>query len=88
MSPNINGYFCCKTITPQNVLSEAQLKNFFISCKNYVRFSGYSSFYIFNQSFRDIANMWRHDEYQYMRQDTFWNIYFESQLINPPNLVN
>ena len=63
MSPNIKGYLCYKTITPQNVLSEAQLKNFFIWCKNYVRFSGYSSFCVFNQSSRDIANMWRHDEY-------------------------
>ena len=42
------GYLRYKTITPQNVLSEAQAKNFFISWKSYVPFSRYSSFCIFN----------------------------------------
>ena len=27
----VKGYLCYKTITPQNVLSEAQVKDFFIS---------------------------------------------------------
>ena len=35
-------------INSQNVLSEAQVKNFFISQKSYVPFSIYSSFCIFN----------------------------------------
>ena len=38
----------CKTVTSQNVLSEAQLKNFFVSYKNYVPFWRYSSFCIFS----------------------------------------
>ena len=35
-----------------------------------------------------LPNLWRHDEYEYMRQGAFFNISFEPQLINPPNLVN
>ena len=39
---NINkGYLCFKTITSQKVSSEAQIKNFFISWKNYVPFSSF-----------------------------------------------
>ena len=45
---DIKGYVHYKTITSQNVLSEAQIKNFFISQKNYIPFSRYSSFFIFN----------------------------------------
>ena len=37
-----------KTITSQNVPSEAQINNFFILKKIYVAFSRYSSFCIFN----------------------------------------
>ena len=37
-----------KTITSQNVLSEAQIKSFFILWKSYVPFLRYSSFCIFN----------------------------------------
>ena len=44
----LKGYLHYKTITSQNVSSEAQIKNFFISKKNYIPFSRYSSFYIFN----------------------------------------
>ena len=44
----LKGYLCYKTITSQNVLSKAQIKNFFISQKSYVPFSRYSSFCIFN----------------------------------------
>ena len=42
------GYLCYKMITSQIVPSEAQIKNFFISKKNYVPFWRYSSFCIFN----------------------------------------
>ena len=42
------GYLRYKTITSPNVSSEAQIKKFFISQKNYVLFSRYSSFYISN----------------------------------------
>ena len=45
---NIKGYLRYKTITSQNVSSEAQVKVFFISYKSYVPFSRYSSFCIFN----------------------------------------
>ena len=41
-------YLHCKMTTSQKVLSEAQIKNFFILKKNYVSFSRYSSFCIFN----------------------------------------
>ena len=44
----LKDYLCYKTITSQNVPSEAQIKNFFISQKNYVPFSRYSNFLIFN----------------------------------------
>ena len=44
----IKGYLRYKMITSQNVPSEAQIKNFFISLKNYVPFSRYSSLCIFN----------------------------------------
>ena len=47
---NIKGYLRYKTITSQNVSSKAQIKNFFISRKNYVPFSRYSRFCIFNHS--------------------------------------
>ena len=45
----IKGYLRYKTITSQNVPSRAQIKNVFISQKNYVPFSRYSSFCIFNR---------------------------------------
>ena len=47
---NIKGYLRYKTITSQNVPSKAQINHFFISRKNYVPFSRYSSFCIFNHS--------------------------------------
>ena len=43
----LKGCLCYKTITSQNVSSEKQIKNFFI-LKNYIPFSRYSSFCIFN----------------------------------------
>ena len=45
---SFKGYLRYKTIISQNVSSEAQIKNFFISQKNYVLFSRYSSFCIFS----------------------------------------
>ena len=45
---HFKGYLHYKTIISQNVSSEAQVKNFLISCKSDVPFSRYSSFYIFN----------------------------------------
>ena len=41
-------YLRYKTITSQNVSSQAQIKNFFISQKDYVPFSRYSSFCTLN----------------------------------------
>ena len=46
----VKGHFRYKTITPQNVLSGVQVKNFFISQKNYVPFSRYSHFCIFKHT--------------------------------------
>ena len=43
----IKGYLCYKTITPQNVLSGAQVKNFLFRRK-IVPFSRYSDFSIFS----------------------------------------
>ena len=43
----VKGYLRYKMITFQNVSFEAQIKNFFLSEKNYVPFSRYSSFCIF-----------------------------------------
>ena len=78
------GYLCYKTITSKNVLAEARIKNFkqvrnFVSQKSYVTFSRYSSFCIFNHPIF-LSNL--------QHQGAFLNIYFESQLINPSNLVN
>ena len=42
------GYLRYKTITSQNISSEAQVKNFFILQKSCVPFSRFSSFRIFN----------------------------------------
>ena len=36
----------------------------------------------------DLPNLWRHDEYKYLRQGAFLNISFEPQLIKSPNLGN
>ena len=47
---NVNGYLRYKTITSQNMSSETQVKNFFISQKTYVPFSRYSTFCTFNPS--------------------------------------
>ena len=46
----VKGYLKHKTITSQNVSSEAQVKNSFISSKSYVLVSRYSDFFIFNHS--------------------------------------
>ena len=45
---SIKGNLCYKMITSQNVPPKAQIMIFFISYKNYVPFSRYSSFCIFN----------------------------------------
>ena len=45
---SIKGYLSYKTVTSQNVSSGTQIKNFFISQKNYVPLSRYSCFRIFN----------------------------------------
>ena len=45
---NFKGYLRYKTITSQNVPSEAQVKNIFVSYKSFILFSRYSSFCIFN----------------------------------------
>ena len=42
------GYLCYKTITSENVSSDAQVKNVFILQKLYFAFPKYSSFCIFN----------------------------------------
>ena len=34
------------------------------------------------------TNLWRHDEYNYIRQRAFLNISFETQLTESPKLVN
>ena len=47
---NLKGYLRYKTITSQNVSSEAQVKNFFISQESYAPFSRDSRFCIFNNS--------------------------------------
>ena len=78
------GYLRYKTIASQNVSSEAQIKNFFISQKNYVPFSRYSSFCIFNhpmiyQICDVMMSFW---------QDAFLNISFEPQLMKSPNLAS
>ena len=36
----------------------------------------------------DLPNLWRQDEYYYMRQGGLLNISFEPQLINSPNLLS
>ena len=46
----LKGYLRYKTITSQNLSSEAQVKNFFYVVENYVPFSRYSSFCVFNHS--------------------------------------
>ena len=35
-----------------------------------------------------LLNLWRHNEYYYMRQGAFLNIYFEPQLMKLPNFTN
>ena len=47
---NLKGYLRYKKITSQNVSSDAQVKNFFISQESYVPFSRDSRFSIFNNS--------------------------------------
>ena len=56
------GYLHNKMKRYQNVSYEAQIKNFFISKKNYVLFSRYSNFCVFNHP-NDLPNLWGHDEY-------------------------
>ena len=54
------GYLYYKTITSQNVSSEAHVNNFFITLKIYVLFSRYS-----NLSFKwshNLPNLWHHDK--------------------------
>ena len=46
----LKGYLCYKIIISQNVSSEVQIKNLFISYKNYVLFSKYLRFCIFNHT--------------------------------------
>ena len=36
----------------------------------------------------DLRNLWRHDEYYYLRQGAFLNTSFEPQLIDSPNLAS
>ena len=62
-------------ITPQNVLSGAQVKNFFISWKRYVPVSRYSSFCIFSYPMMNISTWDRLH---------FLNVSFEPQLQPQP----
>ena len=40
------------------------------------------------QTTHHLPRLWRHNEYEYMRQGAFLNILFEPQLIKSPNLAN
>ena len=83
---SFKGYLHYKMITSQNVPSEAQIKNFFISYKNYVPLSRYSSFCIFNSpviyqicDVKMSISTW--DKVHFL-------ISFEPQLIKSSNLVS
>ena len=87
MKVTIKGYLRYNTITSQNMSSEAQIKNYFYFVENYVPFSKYSSFSIFNHpiifKICDVTmsiSTW-HKVY-------FLNISFEPQLMKSPNLTN
>ena len=82
----IKGYLFYETITSENAPSEAQIKNFFASQKSYVPFSRCSTFCILNHSM--IFQICHVMMSMYKRQGAFWNISFQPQLINPPNLAN
>ena len=81
------GYLCFRMITSQNVSSEVQIKDFFISWKNYVSSQDIQIF-VFLTIPWFTEYLLHHDEYQYIRQSTFSNISFEPQLIKSPNLAN
>ena len=51
-------YLCYKTINSWNVPSKVQIKNFFISKKNYVPFSRYSSFLTIPLSTKSVTSRW------------------------------
>ena len=83
----LKGYFCYKMITPQNVLSEAQVKNFCISQKSYILFSRYSSFRVFiHPAIWEICDVMMSIILVH-ETGCIFEISFEPQLINPLNLV-
>ena len=73
-------------ITFQNVSSEKQAKIFFFVEKLRSVLKIFKFLY-FSPSY-DLENLWRHDEYYYIRQGAFLNISFEPKLITSPNLPN
>ena len=80
-SCDIKGRLRYKTIIFQNVPSEAQVKNFFVLWENYVLFSRYSSFCIFNHPmFYQLCDVM-------MSISTWEMVYFSIYLLNQNSLT-
>ena len=77
------GYLCHKTITPKNVPSEAQVKNFFVSQKSYVLLSRYSSLCIFNNPKIYRGCIW----YSWMSISTWDSVHSWIYLLNHNSLT-
>ena len=76
-------------VTSQNVSSEAQIKNFLISQKNYVPFSRYSSIVFLNIPWftKSMTSQWVHeistwDKYEYIFWTTMHEVTKLDQLID------
>ena len=82
-------YLIYKTITSQNMSSNAHVKNFFISQKSYFPFSRYSFFCIFNfPMIYQICDVMMSTDRVQGETVHFWILFFEPQLITSPNLAN
>ena len=85
----IKGYLRYEMITSQNVLSEAQVKRFFILYKSYIWFSRYSSFCIFSHPMiQQIYDVMMSISTWDRVQGVFLNISLEPKLIKSPNLAD
>ena len=73
-------------ITTQNVSSEAQVQIFLFRGKVLFRSQDIEVFVFLTIPW--FTNLWRDNEYYYMRQGAFLNITFEPQLVKSPNLAN
>ena len=84
-------YLNVTSATKWQLLKMRHLKHrliMFLFCRKIMFRSQDIQVFVFLTIPHHLPNMWRHDEYLYMRQGTSLNISFEPQLMKSPNMAS